>query len=143
MSERRWGLARRTVVRTGRVLRFVGYFAVRLLQANLVVAWEILTPGCRLCPAVVRVPLRAVTEGEIAAVTLAVSLTPGTLALAVHRDPVALSVHGMYAADPVAFRRKVAELERWVLAAVRPVDHPPQSRRRPRRRCPDPTRRWR
>ncbi|RIV38394.1 Na+/H+ antiporter subunit E [Micromonospora radicis] len=121
------GPTRRVAVRAGRVLRFTGYFAVRLCQANLAVAWEILTPGSGLTPGVVRVPLRAVTDTEVAAVALAVSLTPGTLTLAIHRDPTALSVHGMYAADPVAFRRDVAELERRVLAAIRPADHPAEN----------------
>ncbi|QOC91068.1 Na+/H+ antiporter subunit E [Micromonospora craniellae] len=117
-------LARRTVVRLGRILRFTGYFAVRLVQANLAVAWEILTPGSRLEPAVVRVPLRAGTDVEVAAVALAVSLTPGTLTLAIRREPATLWVHGVYAADPVAFRREVTELEWRVLAAIRPATHP-------------------
>lgn len=121
---KRPGLGRRAVLRTGRVLSFAGWYAVRLVQTNLTVAREILTPGSGLHPAVVRVPVRAVTDSEIAAVTLAVSLTPGTLVLAVHRDPMALSVHGMYAADPVAVRRYTVELERRVLAALRPADHP-------------------
>ncbi|MFV2101476.1 Na+/H+ antiporter subunit E [Micromonospora sp. LOL_024] len=120
------GLTGRTVLRARRVLRFAGYFVARLVQANLAVAWEILTPGSRLAPAVVRVPLRAVTDTEVAAVAMVVNLTPGTLTLAVHRGPPALSVHGMYAADPVAFRRDVAELEGRLLAALRragPPDH--------------------
>ncbi|MBQ1027825.1 Na+/H+ antiporter subunit E [Micromonospora sp. C95] len=118
-------IPRRTAVRVRRVLRFAGYFAVRLVQANLAVAWEILTPGSRLAPAVVRVPLRAATDTEVAAVALAVSLTPGTLTLRVRRQPTAgLWVHGMYAADPVAFRRAVTELEWRLLAALRPATHP-------------------
>ncbi|MDG4796548.1 Na+/H+ antiporter subunit E [Micromonospora sp. WMMD1082] len=118
------GTARRALVRTGRILRFAGYFVVRLAQANLVVAWEILTPGSRLIPGVVRVPLRAVTDIEVAAVALAVNLIPGTLTLRVTRQPAELSVHGMYAADPVAFRHEVTELEWRLLAALRPADHP-------------------
>ncbi|MBQ1052498.1 Na+/H+ antiporter subunit E [Micromonospora sp. C51] len=125
MSTGAMTIPRRTVVRARRLLRFAGYFAVRLVQANLAVAWEILTPGSRLTPAVVRVPLRATTETEVAAVALAVSLTPGTLTLGVHRKPnAALWVHGMYAADPVAFRRAVTELEWRLLAALRPAAHP-------------------
>lgn len=125
MSTDAMPIPRRTVVRARRLLRFAGYFAVRLVQANLAVAWEILTPGSRLAPAVVRVPLRATTDTEVAAVALAVSLTPGTLTLGVHREPTAaLWVHGMYAADPVAFRRAVTELEWRLLAALRPAAHP-------------------
>ncbi|WBB49938.1 Na+/H+ antiporter subunit E [Verrucosispora sp. WMMA2044] len=125
MSSHTMTIPRRTAVRVRRVLRFAGYFAVRLVQANLAVAWEILTPGSRLAPAVVRVPLRAATDTEVAAVALAVSLTPGTLTLSVQGAPTAaLWVHGMYAADPVAFRRAVTDLEWRLLAALRPAAHP-------------------
>ncbi|SCL16082.1 multicomponent Na+:H+ antiporter subunit E [Micromonospora nigra] len=117
----RAGLPRRVVWRTGRILRFAGFFTVRLVQANLVVAREILTPGHALCPAIVRVPLRAGTDTEVAAMALAVSLTPGTLTVGVHRDPPALSVHGMHAGDAETFRRQLAELEGYLLAALRPV----------------------
>lgn len=115
------GVVRRAAVRAARVAGFLVWFAGRLVQANLVVAREIVTPGLGLQPAVVRVPLRARTDTEVALLTLFVTLTPGTLALAVRRDPRVMWVHGMYAADATAFRRGVAELEGRLLAAVRPV----------------------
>lgn len=115
------GVVWRAAVRTARVAWFLAWFAVRLVQANLMVAREIVTPGLGLQPAVVRVPLRARTDTEVALLTLFVTLTPGTLTLAVRRDPRVMWVHGMYAADPTAFRHTVADLEGRLLAAVRPV----------------------
>lgn len=115
------GVVRRAAVRATRIAGFLAWFAGRLVQANLIVAREIVTPGLGLQPAVVRVPLRARTDTEVALLTLFVTLTPGTLTLAVRRDPRVMWVHGMYAADATAFRRTVAELEGRLLAAVRPV----------------------
>ncbi|WP_018251691.1 Na+/H+ antiporter subunit E [Salinispora mooreana] len=115
------GVVWRAAVRAARIAGFLAWFAGRLVQANLVVAREIVTPGLGLQPAVVRVPLCARTDTEVALLTLFVTLTPGTLALAVRRDPRVMWVHGMYAADATAFRRAVAELEGRLLAAVRPV----------------------
>ncbi|MEW2382045.1 Na+/H+ antiporter subunit E [Micromonospora sp. NPDC047707] len=112
---------RRVVVRAARIARFLAWFVARLVVANLVVAREILTPGSGLQPAVVRVPLRSRTDTEVALVALCVTLTPGTLTLAVRRDPRVMWVHGMYAADAEAFRRTLAELEERLLAAARPV----------------------
>ncbi len=114
-------VVRRAVVRVARIVGFLAWFTGRLVQANLVVAREIVTPGLGLRPAVVRVPLRARTDSEVALLTLFVTLTPGTLALAVRRDPRVMWVHGMYADDATVFRRAVAELEGRLLAAVRPV----------------------
>ncbi|MER7456562.1 Na+/H+ antiporter subunit E [Micromonospora sp. NPDC126480] len=111
----------RAVVRVARIVRFLTWFAGRLVVANLVVAREILTPGSGLHPAIVRVPLRTRTDTEIALVTLCVTLTPGTLTLAVRRDPPVMWVHGMYASDASAFRDTMAELEGRLLAAARPV----------------------
>lgn len=120
---------RRAVVRAARIVGFLAWFAVRLVVANLVVAREILTPGSGLQPAVVRFPLRACTETEVALVVLCVTLTPGTLTLAVHRDPWVMWVHGMYAADGADFRRALAELETRLLAAARPVGPAPRPAR--------------
>ncbi|MBQ1072994.1 Na+/H+ antiporter subunit E [Micromonospora sp. C31] len=116
---------RRAVVRAGRILRFLGWFVARLVVANLVVAREILTPGWRLRPAIVRVPLPGASSTELVLTVLLVGLTPGTLAVAVRTTPPVLFVHGMYAEDPHAFRREVVELQRKLLSAVRPAGRQP------------------
>ncbi|SCG37812.1 Na+/H+ antiporter subunit E [Micromonospora halophytica] len=118
-------VGRRAVVRTGRILRFLGWFAVRLVVANLVVAREILTPGWRLCPAIVRVPLPGTSSTELVLTALCVGLTPGTLTVGVRTTPPVLFVHGMYADDPHAFRHQIVELQRKLLPAVRPVGRQP------------------
>ncbi|MCL7455603.1 Na+/H+ antiporter subunit E [Micromonospora echinofusca] len=118
-------VVRRTVVRTGRVVCFLGWYATRLVLANLVVAREILTPGWRLRPAIVRVPLTEVSDTEVVLMALCVGLTPGTLAVAVRTSPPVLFVHGMYADDPDGFRREIGELEQKLLLAARPVGRGP------------------
>ncbi|RLK12305.1 multicomponent Na+:H+ antiporter subunit E [Micromonospora sp. M71_S20] len=119
------GAGRRAVVRAGRILRFLGWFGARVVVANLVVAREILTPGWRLCPAIVRVPLIEASSTELALTALCVGLVPGTLTVAVRTAPPVLFVHGMYADDPDEFRREIVELERKLLLAVRPVGREP------------------
>lgn len=111
----------RAVRRATRIIRFAGYFAVQLVRANLVVAREIITPRSGLCPAIVRVPLRGRTRGEIVWMVLLVGLTPGTLPVAVDWSAPALYVHGMHAHDPEVFRRCLAELEDRLLSAMRPA----------------------
>ncbi|TDC79930.1 cation transporter [Micromonospora sp. KC606] len=118
-------LGRRAVVRAGRILRFLGWFAARLVVANLEVAREVLTPRCGLCPAIVRVPLPGASRTEVVLTALCVGLTPGTLAVTVRASPPVLFVHGMYADDPDVFRRRIVELEERLLLAVRPVGRQP------------------
>ncbi|NES12810.1 MULTISPECIES: Na+/H+ antiporter subunit E [Micromonospora] len=114
-------LSLRIVRRAARILRFIGYFAVQLVQANLVVVREILTPGSGLCPAIVRIPLQARTDHEIVWMVLCVGLTPGTLPLAIDRSAPALYVHGMHARDLADFSRRLAALEGRLLSAMRPA----------------------
>jgi len=119
-----WSLPRRTVSRISRVMVFVGYFSVRLVVANLVVAREIVTPGSGLSPGIVEFPLHTRTGTELVMMALVVGLTPGTLTVEVRSQPPAIFVHGMHAADPDTFRRALRAMEERLLAALRPVGGP-------------------
>ena len=113
---------RRSLLRARRVSAFAYSYLLRFLRANYEVAKEILTPGSDLVPAIVEVPLRSRTEFEIASYMSLISLTPGTVALALSEDRSRLAVHGMHAADPDRFRADLRALEAQMLAAWRPVD---------------------
>jgi multicomponent Na+:H+ antiporter subunit E len=108
---------------TARLLAFAGYFGRELLVANAQVVWDVLTPRSRLQPGIAAVPLRSRTDAEVTLLANLVTLTPGTLSLAISRDPPVLYVHGMYAGDPEAFRAQLTEMEARMLGAIR-VDPP-------------------
>lgn len=116
---------RRVALRIWRVFGFLGYFLGRLVAANLVVAREIVTPGLSLRPGIVAYRAGAVTEAELVLLSMVIGLTPGTLAVAIERDPPVLFVHGMYTGDVPAFRRQLAEMEGRLLLAMRAVDRRP------------------
>ncbi len=108
----------------GRLLAFAAYFLRELVVANAQVVWDVVTPRSRLAPGIAAVPMRSRTDLEVTLIANLVTLTPGTLSLAVRRDPAVLYVHGMYARDPDAFREQIAEMEARMLAAVRLEDRP-------------------
>jgi multicomponent Na+:H+ antiporter subunit E len=114
------------------VLAFAGTYAVHFLRANYQVAREIVTPGDGLAPAIVTVPLRSRTRAEVAAFMSLITLSPGTMALALSEDRRHLTVHGMHAADRDAFRAELCDLEERLLNAWRPAAAPAED---------DPTRR--
>jgi len=111
------------VHQAGRLLGFAAYFGRALCVANAQVVWDVVTPRSRLQPGIAAVPLRSRTDAEVALLVNLVTLTPGTLALAVTREPAVLYVHGMYAGDVEAFRAQMTEMETRMLRAVR-VDAP-------------------
>jgi multicomponent Na+:H+ antiporter subunit E len=102
------------------VSSFALFFLRELITANIRVAIDVLTPGARMQPRVLAVPLDALTDTEITFFANALSLTPGTLSLDVSTDRRVLYIHAMYAADAEAARRAIkAGLEQRVLALTR------------------------
>lgn len=114
------GPRRRGRVRPLHALRFLGYFVHKLVEANLVVAWEVATPGSRINLGVVAVAVRGGSDLVITTVANAISLTPGTLTLEVRRDPPTLYVHVLHLRSIEQTREDVRRLEYLALRAFAP-----------------------
>lgn len=85
--------------------RFAITFLYKLLEATVVVAWEVLTPRNRIREAIVAVPLGDLPDTVVTVAANAVSLTPGTLTLEVVREPLVMYVHVLHL-DSVAGARE-------------------------------------
>lgn len=107
-------------VRPLRALRYLAYFLYKLVEANLVVAWEVVTPGSRINEGIVAVPVLGASDAVISLVANSISLTPGTLTLEVHRDPATLYVHVLHLHSIEETRREVLHLEWLALRAFAP-----------------------
>jgi multicomponent Na+:H+ antiporter subunit E len=105
-------------VRPLKVLRFGAYFAYKLVEANVVVAWEVVTPSNEsVNEGIVAVPVSGASDAVITLVANAITLTPGTMTLEVRRDPATLFVHVLHLRSIEETRREVRDLERRVLEA--------------------------
>jgi multicomponent Na+:H+ antiporter subunit E len=118
-------LVTRGTRRAGRLLAFAVWLARELVVANAQVAWDVVTPRDRVEAGIVELRLRSRTDAEIAAIANLVSLTPGTLTLAIRREPATIWVHGMYAPDAESFRRRLRRMEDHTLQALRLDDGGP------------------
>ena len=111
---RRGGYARRT----WELLRFLCYFLRILIQANLQVAWEVVTPGVSCAPRFIRYPVGELSDAEVTTLATALTLTPGTVSIDLCEprpgDPPGhvLLVHAMYARDREAAVAELDELKR-------------------------------
>ena len=102
------------------VIGFIGFYLWELIIANLRVAYEVMTPGYRIRPGVIAIPLDARTDMEIAMLANLITLTPGTLSLDVSTDRRVLYIHALYVDDIEAVRRNIKEgMERRVLEVLR------------------------
>ena len=105
-------------VRPVAALRFLAYFLYKLVEANAIVAWEILTPSnAGIREAVVAVPVTGASDAVITVVANAISLTPGTLTLEVRKDPAMLFVHVLHLRSIEQTRREVQYLQLLALRA--------------------------
>lgn len=97
---------------------FVGYFAWKLLEANVVLAREVLTPRNSIETGVIAVRLGPCSDLVVAIVANSISLTPGTLTLEVRTEDVpVLYVHVLHLHDVDAARADVEKLTELVNAA--------------------------
>lgn len=99
------------------VLRLLAYFLAKLVEANAVVAWEVVTPRNKINEGIVAVPVTGASDVLVSVVANAISLTPGTLTIEIRTDPHVLFVHVLHLHDIDAVRRDVTRLERYVLRA--------------------------
>jgi multicomponent Na+:H+ antiporter subunit E len=111
----------RIVFRPLPALRFIVYFARKLVEASLVVAAEVLTPQDRIRTGIVAVPLQGASDALLTLVANAVTLTPGTLTLEVDRDQRTLYVHVLHLHSVEDVRHDIRYLE---VLAVRAFGSP-------------------
>lgn len=108
----------------GQLLRFPFYYGFEVIKSTTHVGLDTLTPGSRATPGFVEFPLRCETDFEVTIMANMISLTPGTVTVAVQLHPTKLWVHGMYVSDCPSFREELYAMEDRLLAATRPFGVP-------------------
>lgn len=110
-------------VRPLALARFAGYFVVQLVEANLVLAREVVTPQNQIETGIIAVPLDGYSDFVATIVANATSLTPGTLTLELARRPEpVLYVHVLHLHDLDDARADVEAMARRVAAAFPQVE---------------------
>ncbi len=81
------------------IISFIMFFLKELMKANLIVAYDILTPQDHMNPGIIELELDAETDSEITLLANIITLTPGTLSIDLSEDRKKLYVHAMYIQD--------------------------------------------
>lgn len=106
----------RMEVRPVRALAFLGYFAFKVVQSNVILARQVLALRSANEPGIIAVDLPHCSDAVVTVIANAITLTPGTLTIEVRRHPATVYVHVLDLRDPDAVR---AELTRLAELAVR------------------------
>lgn len=99
------------------LLYFLGYVIVKLIHANLVLAWEILTPRNRIKSGIIAVPMHTDSQLTMLTVASVVTLTPGSVTLEAKGTPTVLFVHVLHLHDPDGERRRIFRIEELTIRA--------------------------
>jgi multicomponent Na+:H+ antiporter subunit E len=103
------------------VVRFAAYFSWKLVEANVILAREVVTPQNRIHTGIIAVPLAGRSDLVVTVVANAVSLTPGTLTLEVRRTPEpVVYLHVLHLHDLDQTRADVETMARMVGEALEP-----------------------
>lgn len=105
-------------VRPLALLRYLGHMAVALVQSNVQLAWEVLTPTDYTTPGLLEVRLPPSSQLVLTVVANSITLTPGTMTLALHAETSTLVVHVLHLRDVDDARTEMEHLHRLVSAAL-------------------------
>jgi multicomponent Na+:H+ antiporter subunit E len=78
------------------MIGFFLFYVKEVLVANVIIAWDILTPVSRARPGFVELELGELSEFQVLVLTNLITMTPGTLSFEMSADSRRLLVHVMY-----------------------------------------------
>ncbi|MBX3045061.1 MAG: Na+/H+ antiporter subunit E [Candidatus Kapabacteria bacterium] len=106
--------------RIPKIISFVLFFLKELIKANLIVAFDILTPKDHMRPGIIELELDAETDAEITILANMITMTPGTLSIDLSEDKTKLYIHAMYIEDIELTKKDLKEnFERPLLEVMR------------------------
>ena len=92
-----------------RLIGFGFFFIWELIKANMLVAYEVITPSLNMKPGIVAFPMSVKSDLEIIILTTVVALTPGTSPIQLSDDKKFLYIHAMNIGDRDEFVRDIQE----------------------------------
>jgi multicomponent Na+:H+ antiporter subunit E len=90
-------------------IKFVLLFVYKNAEANLIVAWEVLSPTNHMEPGFIKLDPAGETALEITWLAATISLIPGTLTVDTSEDDEFIYIHGMHIYDEEEVRREILE----------------------------------
>ncbi|WP_130014517.1 Na+/H+ antiporter subunit E [Serinicoccus sediminis] len=106
-----------------RVGVYGAWLAGEVIRGALRIGADVVTPGLRMSPAIVALPLHCETDLEISTMASSITITPGTITLGIAPrtgdSPPTLYVHALYGADREEVITELRDMERRLLVMTR------------------------
>lgn len=104
----------RIIRKTYYFIVFTGFYLLKLISANLYIAWDILTPRMRTNPGIIEVEVNLASDFGILLLSNLVSMTPGTLSMDLDRERNKLLVHLLYMDKREATEQEIDRITRKI-----------------------------
>ena len=78
------------------IVTFILFYLYKLVEANLYIAYDILTPRLRIKPGFIKVPLTLKSNFGLLLFSNLLSMTPGSLSIDITDDKKTMLVHVLY-----------------------------------------------
>jgi len=104
----------RLIKRTYYAFIFIGFYLFKLVEANLIMAWDILTPKMLDHPGFMDVEIHLKSDTGILLLSNLVSMTPGTLVVDANLQKKLLKVHVLYLRDETKEREEIMRFQKMI-----------------------------
>ena len=78
------------------IVEFIVFYIFKLIQSNLIIAFDILTPKMRTKPDFIYVPITIESDFGLLLFSNLVSMTPGSLSIDMNKEKTILEIHVLY-----------------------------------------------
>lgn len=93
---------------------FLGFYIYKLVEANLYMAWDILTPKMLDKPGFIDVSVELQSEIGILLLSNLVSMTPGTLVVDANLKQKIFKVHVLYLRDEQKEKQQIMQFQQMI-----------------------------
>lgn len=106
-------------IRPVRSLVFAGYFLAKVVQANVSLAWEVVTPTNTIAQGIIGITVRDCSDALVTLIANSYTLTPGSLTIEVerHGDASTIYLHVLHLADRDEVRLELIRLAHLAVRA--------------------------
>lgn len=93
------------------ILSFIGFYLLKLIQSNIYIAYDILTPRMSTNPGLIEVPLTLKSDFGLLLFSNLLSMTPGTLVMDIYENREIALVHVLYLTSSAEILNEINEIQ--------------------------------
>ena len=95
-------------------IEFILFYLLKLVQSNIYIAYDILTPKFKGSPDIIKVPLQIRSDFALLVFTNLLSMTPGTLTIDICQGKKEVLVHVLYSKNKRAVLFEINEIQKKI-----------------------------